>query len=145
MVASLAFLRMLTARRPPRVPRSRRLLQHRPSGVEAQIVKLTEAERSQVSKHLDMIGEELQNKLVEGVDAYLQRPTFYNDRGNINRVLTFCGVPKGERRDKLIWRYSLVGIFFASCAAGHWKSSRCMQHYYDNNLEKQEEIENLAT
>lgn len=37
MAKSIAFLRMLAARRPPPVPRIRRRLRHCPSGVESQV------------------------------------------------------------------------------------------------------------
>ncbi|KAL6647203.1 hypothetical protein ACP70R_014640 [Stipagrostis hirtigluma subsp. patula] len=139
MPRALTAARMLARRARARPPPPRRHLQG-PSdsdSIASKIANLSEAERAELSKELDKMGAELQSKLVQEVDAYLQRPTFSNDKGNVNRVLNFFKVPKGERREKLIWRSSLAIFFTTSLAVGQWEARRCMQHF--GYMEKQDE------
>lgn len=63
------------------------MIAHITSPLSFQIAKLSESERAELSKHLDKMGEEFQGKFVQEVDAYLQRPTFYNDKGKVNRCV----------------------------------------------------------
>ncbi len=37
---------------------------------------------------------------------------------HIHRLLTSCGMPKGEFRDKLMWGCNVAAIFVASGAVG---------------------------
>ncbi|CAN6180867.1 unnamed protein product [Urochloa humidicola] len=145
MSRALAIGRTLAARRPPPAPQNQRHLQGNPASVADRVAKLSEPERAELSKHLDKMEEEFKCKLVQELDAYLQRPTFYNDQGMVNRVLTFCRVPKGERREKLIWRSSLATFFIASWAIGQWETSRCMQYYHEYQKKQGEETANYAT
>ncbi|KAL6880321.1 hypothetical protein ACP4OV_011886 [Aristida adscensionis] len=130
MSRALAAGRMLARRRRPPPPPRRQLKDlPAPNGLASKIAKLSDAERAELSKHLDKMCVDLQSKLAQEVDAYMQRPTFSNDKGNVNRVLNFFKVPKGEHRAKLLFRSSLTILFGASCATGNWLANRCMQQY----------------
>lgn len=50
-----------------------------------QISKLSEAERVEATKQLDKMDEELQSKLVQEIDAYLQWSTHSTDNGMFNQ------------------------------------------------------------
>ncbi|CAL5034306.1 unnamed protein product [Urochloa decumbens] len=96
----------------------RELARRRPPGsVVDKIAKLGEAERAQVSSYLDQLDAEVQRRLVQ-----LQTPIVSNDTGNFDRVLTFFRVPKGVRRENMLWRYSLASAFALSLWAGHWQA-----------------------
>ncbi|CAN6196651.1 unnamed protein product [Urochloa humidicola] len=139
MSGALAGVRMVAARRssaPLRRYVRRRL--KAPSTIAKEIASLSEEERALMSNHLIELDAELQSRLVQQVDAFFQRSTISNDQGILNRVLTFCRVPKGARRDRLVWRSCLAATFLGSAVMGQWEACKCAQ-YHDECQRKHEE------
>uniref|UniRef100_A0A0E0CIY1 Uncharacterized protein n=1 Tax=Oryza meridionalis TaxID=40149 RepID=A0A0E0CIY1_9ORYZ len=67
-------------------------------------------------ERFDEFEEMVQREIVEDVEKVERTKT--EDRDSINRLLTSCGMPKGEFRDKLMWGCNVAAIFVASGAVG---------------------------
>uniref|UniRef100_A0A0E0D392 Uncharacterized protein n=1 Tax=Oryza meridionalis TaxID=40149 RepID=A0A0E0D392_9ORYZ len=98
---------------------SRRLLRSR-----RPFSTISAADEANILKELD----ELKTKKAIIEDMEKVKRLESEDRNALNRMLTFCGMPRGAFRDKLVFGCHVVALFAASSALGTWKAGRDAPH-----------------
>ncbi|BAF20661.1 uncharacterized protein [Oryza sativa Japonica Group] len=94
---------------------SQRLLRHRSRSFCSSLSSSSSGKVKRIER-FDEFEEMVQREIVEDVEKVERAKT--EDRDCINRLLTSCGMPKGEFRDKLMWGCNVAAIFVASGAVG---------------------------
>ncbi|XP_052162941.1 uncharacterized protein LOC127780021 [Oryza glaberrima] len=95
---------------------SQRLLRHRSRSFCTSLSSSSSSGKVKRIERFDEFEEMVQREIVEDVEKVERAKT--EDRDCINRLLTSCGMPKGEFRDKLMWGCNVAAIFVASGAVG---------------------------